>query len=196
MGAGFSDSAAIGLANSLTTLFNQQNIPDLKQYYSNLQKIHPSFMQYTARPVGGDRRAWRTSTLRFAGLLLSSNVKLDYQTTAPKDDYPGRTFIKWLKWLTWVQTLGHADAVVTINTVLAPTITPAQAILDTLSLALQDTSTKPINPVVFKWSEIPQGGLMTVTVTQTPPYSVTVESIRADDIAIPISDNDEDKQIP
>ena len=37
---------------------------------------------------------------------------------------------------------------------------------------------------------------MTVTVTQTPPYSITVESIRADDIAIPISDNDEDKQIP
>ena len=154
-------------------------------------------MQYTARPVGGDRRAWRTSTLRFAGLLLTSNVKLDYQTTAPKDDYPGRTFIKWLKWLTWVQMLEATDADVKINSVSSTTTPPAKAILDTLTLALNDSNPIPVN---FDWTE-KASGKFTVAVNQilntaNPAYSVSVTSIRADDIAIPVSDNDEDKQIP
>ena len=100
----------IWAVDSLNKMFNAANIVALKGTYTNLKVLYPSFMQYTPRAPGTNRRAWRTSTLRYAALLLTSEVNLN------SSDYPGRDFIRWLKWLTWVQTLGHADAVVKINT--------------------------------------------------------------------------------
>jgi hypothetical protein len=196
MGAGFYGRSVVGVVDSLTQMFDAGNIVALKQNYTALKAIYPSFMLYTSRATGTDRRTWRTSTLRYAALLLSSGVDLNYRTVPPAYDYPGRDFLKWLKWLTWVQMLGPGDANVTINTVPSTTTPPAKAILDTLALALNDPNP---NPVKFLWTEA-AAGKITVIVNQTPstttPYSITVQSIRSDDIAVPVSDNDEDKQIP
>ena len=197
MGAGFSGISVLGAVDSLNKMFSAANIVALKQNYMNLTVLYPSFLQYTPRAPGTNRRTWRTSTLRYAALLLTAEVDLNFS------DYPGRDFIRWLKWLTWVQTLGPPDAVVTIIPPLPPapstTTPPAKAISDTLILALNDP--RP-NPVHFVWTEV-ASGLMTVTVDQTPgithalgTYQIAVASIRSDDIAVPVSDNDEDKQIP
>jgi hypothetical protein len=200
MGAGLSGTAAVATVTSLNAMFSATNMvagSGLKQNYMNLTVLYPTFMQYTPNAPGTDRRAWRTSTLRYAALLLTSNLDLQHRTVPPAYDYPGRDFIRWLKWLTWVQMLQPGDATITINSVTSPTTAPAEAILGTLTSALTDTAA---NPVVFKWLELPHATKMTVTVnknaTVTNPYSISVGSIRSDDIAIPVSDNDEDRQIP
>jgi hypothetical protein len=194
MGAGVPRLVVNTLLLSLNTMFDSNHIGSLKQKYQTLKGLYPSFMSYT--PPGGDRHVWRQSTLRYAGWLLTSEVDVTSETVAKVPDYPGQNFIKWLKWLTWMQMLGPNDAIVTIipappkGTPAAP---PAKAILDTLNLALQDAAA---NGVHFKWTEIAVGGQMTVSVNQTPGnYSVTIVSIRADNVAN-ASDNDEDTQLP
>ena len=198
MGAGLTRTVVTTVLISLNDMFNSQNIGALKTKYKALKSVYPNFMRYTLPPPASDRHVWRQSTLRHAGWLLTSEVHVAYKDpNSNLDAYPGQNFIKWLKWLTWVQMLGPDDAVVKITPAPppnAPPTPPAKAILDTLTLALND---KNNNGVIFSWSELPKGQTMTVTVDQTPgSYTVTVVSIRSDEITAPVSDNDEDKQLP
>jgi hypothetical protein len=199
MGAGLTLTVVTTTLVSLNEMFNSTNIGALKTKYRDLkQHVYPNLMKYTPPPPASDRHDWRQSTLRHAGWLLTSEVHLGYKYPGSNlEAFPGHDFIKWLKWLTWVQTLGAADADVKITPAPppgTPAITPAQAILDTLTLALND---KTDNGVHFDWSEMATGGTMKVTVDQRPTsYTITVVSVRSDDIPVPVSDNDEDKQLP
>jgi hypothetical protein len=199
MGAGLTLTVVTTTLVSLNEMFNSTNIGALKTKYRDLkQHVYPNLMKYTPPPPASDRHDWRQSTLRHAGWLLTSEVHLGYKYPGSNlEAFPGHDFIKWLKWLTWVQTLGAADADVKITPAPppgTPAITPAQAILDTLTLALNDTTD---NGVHFDWSEMAKGGTMKVTVDQRPTsYTITVVSVRSDDIPVPVSDNDEDKQLP
>jgi len=195
MGAGLSRVVVTTVLHSLNTIFDSQNIGDLKKQYKALKDLYPTFMSYT--PPGGDRHDWRKSTLRYAAWLLTSEVDVAYEKDTNVPAYPGQNFRKWLKWLTWVQMLDPNDAVVTITPAPpkgSPATPPAKAILDTLTLALQDPAKHGVH---FLWTEVDPGDQMAVTVDQTPgSYTVSVASIRSDNIVANVSNDDEDKQLP
>jgi hypothetical protein len=196
MGAGLPLGAAVAVVNSLNGLFYPgQNIHDLKSKYKALQGLYPTFMSYRSLLAdGSNRHDWRKSTLRYAGWLLTSEIILSSSIVPGTPDYPGQTFIKWLKWLTWIQTFGAGSATVTVVPALptgSAVPAPAEAILNTLTLALNDPNDN--NSVSFQWT---QGSQLIVAVNQTPgQYAISVTSVNADDPSVNASDDDEDKHL-
>jgi hypothetical protein len=186
MGNGIAHVVASTALTSLNKLFSD-NLAATKKKYKALSSpdVFPKLLVYTSNP---DRRVWRRRTLRHAGWLFTSELDL----TSDASPYPARDFARWLKWLTWLQT-AEGDVTVTEGAdVVRNGETPAEAIMGTLKIALEDTAH---NPVHFRWAE---GDNLTVNVDRTPgQYSIEVISIRANHGNIAgIKDNDEDQNLP
>jgi hypothetical protein len=181
MGNGFTRKEARTVLGSLNDLFDG-NMPSTRAKYTHLKYVYPEFLQYISDT--SDRHVWRKRTLRFAAMLLASEI--DFTVTA--HPYPGKNFKRWLRWLTWLQVMAPADAKVKIDGVLQTTISPAQAIMDTLKLALDD----PNGKVKLDWNE--QAGTMKVDVERAaaPTYKISVFSKKEHDIPSGHHDNDED----
>jgi hypothetical protein len=189
MGNGLAPIAAQTALTSLNKLFSD-NLAQTKKKYAVLNgpDAFPNLLVYTNSP---DRRVWRKRTLRHVAWLFTSEVDF----TDASNHYPARNFARWLKWLTWLQTAGGNVTVTVSGVVTANGETPAQAIMNTLKIALEDSAATPVK---FHWSE-PQGNdTLTVNVDRTPGnYSIQVISIRANNPNIAaINDNDEDQNLP
>ena len=181
MGNGISRAVGTTILTSLNEIFGA-NLSETRLKYGMLKTLYPNFLVYTSDT--SDRHVWRKRTLRYAGWLLTSEV--DFNPPHAGHPFPAKNFKKWLRWLTWLQTNPPANATVTVNGVATTTVAPAEAILTTLRLALEDSSP---NPVTFGWTE---GASLVVKVVQQPgTYSIDVTSIKEGDITNG-HDNDED----
>lgn len=180
MGNGFTRKEATTVLGSLNDMFDG-GMPATRTKYTHLKYVYPQFLQYTADT--SDRHVWRKRTLRFAAMLLTSEIDF----TASAHPYPGKNFKRWLRWLTWLQVMPPASARVKIDGA-ATNDSPAQAIIETLKLALDD----PNGTVAFDWNEDP--GMMKVDIKRAtaPKYEISVLSKKEHDIPGGHHDNDED----
>lgn len=180
MGNGISRKAGTTILTSLNEIFGS-NMDQTRLRYGMLKTLFPNFLVFTSDT--SDRHVWRKRTLRFAGWLLTSEV--DFNPPHAGHPFPAKNFKKWLRWLTWLQVMPPANAVVTVNGATVQ-IAPAEAILTTLRMALEDSAG---GGVQFAWTE---GATLLVDVVQrSGSYSIGVTSIKEGDITNG-NDNDED----
>lgn len=180
MGNGISRTVGTTILTSLNEIFGS-NMAETRLKYGMLKTLYPNFLVFTDDRT--DRHVWRKRTLRYAGFLLTSEV--DFSPPHAGHPFPAKNFKKWLRWLTWLQTNPPANATVTVNG-MPKVIAPAEAILTTLRLALEDSV---VSPVQFSWTE---GPALVVKVRQQPGnYSIDVTSIKEGDVTNG-HDNDED----
>jgi hypothetical protein len=189
MGNGLAPIVANTTLYSLNKLFSVY-LSDTKAKYAALNSpdVFPNFLIYTN---SSDRRVWRKRTLRHAGWLFTSDLDFTSKTIP----YPAREFANWLKWLTWLQTAAGDVNVLVSGVTTHNDETPAQAIMGTLKIALED---KADHAVQFAWSEPTGNDTLTVNVNRTPgKYKIEVISIDAANGNIAaIGDNDEDQHLP
>jgi hypothetical protein len=180
MGNGFTRIEATTVLGSINDMFGG-NMAATRAKYTHLRYVYPEFLEFT--PDTSDRHKWRKRTLRFAGMLLTSEIDF----TASAHPYPGKNFKRWLRWLTWLQVMPPANAQVKIDGVVTNTA-PAQAIMDTIKLALDN----PNGEVRFNWDE--DAGVMKVDIKRAgaPIYEISVRSKKERDIPSGHNDNDED----
>jgi hypothetical protein len=182
MGNGISKTVGTTILTSLNEIFGD-NMPVTQLKYGMLNTLFPNFMVYTSDQT--DRHKWRRRTLRHAGWLLTSEV--DFNPPHAGHPFPAKNFKKWLRWLTWLQVKVPADATVWVNGQQSTNVAPAQAIMSTLKMALEDPSQAGVR---FGWTEGPQ---LIVRVTQQPAnYEILVTSIEERDVPGGGHDNDED----
>ena len=182
MGNAISRKVATTLLTSLNEIFGT-NMAATQLKYGMLNTLYPKFMEFTADT--SDRHVWRKRTLRHAAFLFTSEV--DFNPPHPGHPFPAKNFKKWLRWLTWLQVMPPANATVKVNGHVAAGKAPADAILTTLKMALEDPAKTPVS---FEWAE---GAAMVVEVVHTGGvYSIGVTSIKEPDIPGAPHDNDED----
>jgi hypothetical protein len=183
MGNGISKTVGTTILTSLNEIFGA-NMAETQLKYGMLNTLFPNFMVYT--PDRTDRHKWRRRTLRHAGWLLTSEV--DFNPPHAGHPFPGKNFKKWLRWLTWVQLRTPPDATVWVNGAPVTNVAPAQAIMSTLKMALEDPAQIAVS---FGWTE---GAQLVVKVVQKPgqQYEIVVTSIEERDVPGGGHDNDED----
>jgi hypothetical protein len=183
MGNGLVGAAAKTTLYSLNKLF-QDKIKDTRTNYGYLKTVYPELLEFTVQ--GSDLHGWRKSTLRYAAWLLTSEVDFAASTHLP---YPANSFKQWLRWLTWVQSLDAKDATVIIDSTLTNQ-PPAQAILDTVKMALQDAN----GVIAFEWLH-DKTQFKVETTRKSPNYTITVTCKGENEAPSNKNDDDEDGAI-
>jgi hypothetical protein len=186
MGNGISPIVGETIFTSLNEIFGTR-LAETRMKYGMLNTLYPNFLVYMAKTTTTDLHVWRKRTLRHAAWLLTSEV--DFRSGTHQ--FPAKKFRKWLKWLTWLQLRPPADATVTVNGVVA-TIAPAQAIMSTLKMALDDQFASGVS---FRWTE--DDHVLVVDVMQQPgtaqqpgKYAISVVSQKESN-SLPDTDEDD-----
>jgi hypothetical protein len=92
--AGPDKATATAITASLALMFHKDHIAETRLRFNGLLNTFPYLLQYAR---GNPRKETRQRTLRFAGAVMTGDLKF----TAGRP-YPARKFRLWLKWLSWM----------------------------------------------------------------------------------------------
>lgn len=184
MGEGFLPTAADGriVAKHLRGMFSEKGLPTTRDTYDKLKSVYDDLLTYDNTATGNSRRK---RSLRYAAWLMTSDIDFKDKTSP----YPAKKFKAWLRWLTWVERFPPRKSVVTIDSALSKE-RPAEAIIRTLSDALQN---KQVKSVDLEWAHAGDNDPeLTITVTRRlPEYKISISS-RSEKDLVQISDNEDD----